>query len=112
MHPKPSQNCVSVSSNLDGIAGRTVEFRIDCYSSELVSALRNEDVAPDMSKINPQICHFVGLNLGFLLSFFHRIWCFTFLIHSSFPGRLYGKLSLYVELDVVLLFEKKFEKLG
>ena len=66
MHPKPSQNCASVSSNLDSIAGRTVEFRIDCYPSELVSAIRNEDVAPDMPKINPQICHFVGLNLGFL----------------------------------------------
>ena len=78
MHPKPSQNCASVSSNLDSIAGRTVEFRIDYYPSELFSAIRNEDVAPDTPKINPQICHFVDLNLGFLLSFFHRIWCFTF----------------------------------
>ena len=90
MHPKTPQNCASVSSNLDSIAGRTVEFRIDCYPSELVSAIRNEDVAPDMPKINPQICHFVCLNLGFLLSFFHRNWWFTFLIHSSFPGCLYG----------------------
>lgn len=59
MHPKPSQNCASVNSNLDSIAGRTVEFRIDCYPSELFSAIRNEDVAPDMPKINPQVCHFV-----------------------------------------------------